>query len=118
MNLTKHTGTKLTNHKVPAAKRITMKNVMLLDGGDGAFVDESVKVKPFIGDDQKLMLKCVDARRLLSTVSRLGLVPASPLQRGTKHFMLAVWKAGLGAALSSQERVPASSVSSAKLLGK
>lgn len=107
----------LTNHIPAGQKPITVKHVMLLDTGDGAFTDDSVKTKPFKGDDRKLMLKCVDAKRLLSALQRLGLPAASPVIRGGKHFMVAVWKKDFASALTAQQHAQLG-FSGSKLLGK
>lgn len=85
-----------------AQKPIKVKHVMLLDTGDGAFTDQSVKVKPCRGDDRKLVLKCTDPQRLLDAAKRMGLALAGAPTKGAKHWILFVWKAQFGEKLLSQ----------------
>lgn len=85
----------------PIAKPITVKTVMLLDTGDGCFIDGSVKVKPHKTDASKLALKCVDRVRLLDAVKRMGLTLASPPVKGGKHWIAFVWKGAMQTALAA-----------------
>lgn len=81
---------------------IKVKHVMLLDTGDGAFIDESVKVKPHKTDDAKLAVKCTDLTRLFDALERMGLTLVGPPVKGAKHYIAFVWKKGFGDALLSQ----------------
>lgn len=107
--LTKYTGgtmAKATNGaalaKHGAHKPITVKHVMLLDTGDGAYIDASVKVKPHKTDDRKLVLKCTDLQRLTDAAQRMGLNLCGLPRHGNKHWIAFVWKSGFGEALALQ----------------
>lgn len=103
-NLTKYNKQQIAQHTTtaPVQKPVTLKHIMLLDTGDGAFTDESVKVKPCKGDDRKLVLKCTDPQRLLDAAKRMGLALAGKPTQGTKHFILFVWKQDFGLKLNAQ----------------
>lgn len=99
-SLTKKSCGPLTTPGAPHG--IKIKHVMLLDTGDGAYTDQSVKVKPHKSNPKKLCLKCTDAKRLLDAVKRMGLTVCSPMIRGSKHFILFVWKNEFGDLMLSQ----------------
>lgn len=84
------------------AKPITLKQVAILDTGDGAYIDQSVKVKPHRKDARKLVLKCVDLKRLTAAVTGLKLTPCGAPVRGSKHWVVIVWKTGFSDALLAQ----------------
>lgn len=67
-------------------KGLLVKHVMVLDTEDGAFTDDSVKVKPDRKDPSRVVFKCVDAGRLLTALSRAGLC-AARVVRGRKHYV-------------------------------
>jgi len=94
--MVKHGGAPLA---MKGSHPIKVKHVMLLDCGDGAYVDASVKVKPHVSDPNKLAVKCVDLARLLDALKRMGLKLAGPLVRGGKHHIAIVYKADLADAL-------------------
>lgn len=101
-NLTKTTAQQMTKHTAAPAKLPTLKQVMVLDTNDGAFIDESVKVKPHKTDARILVLKCTDPKRLVDAAKAMGLALAGIPVKGTKHFILFVWKDSFGLALGNK----------------
>lgn len=106
--LTKYTGGQMAKANGGAVqahgahKGITLKQVMILDTGDGAFIDASVKVKPHKTNPNQLVLKCTDQKRLVEAAKRMGLTLIGMPQRGSKHWIAFVWKQGFGDALALQ----------------
>lgn len=70
-----------------------IKQVMIADIGDGAFTDQSIKVKPN-KTGPGFVLKCTDRARLLAGLAQAGVDPRLvEIKRGSKHWVAFVNKA-------------------------
>lgn len=85
--------------KTDALPTVQLKQVLLLDVGDGAFIDHSVKIKPHKTNPHKLAIKCTNGPRLLKALQALGLKPCGAPIKGTKHYIVIVWKSAFDAAM-------------------
>jgi hypothetical protein len=100
----------------PAAKKgLKAKHVMLIDAGDGAYTDDSVKVKPDRDNPDQVVFKCIDAARLLRVLTDAGLC-ATRVVKGAKHHIAFVDAAAFQASLTSHASSPLLGVSAPKLL--
>jgi hypothetical protein len=78
---------------------LTIKQVMIADLGDGAFTDQSIKIKP----NKKgpgVVLKCTDRKRLVAGLAQAGIDAGMvQIKRGGKHWIAIVGIPGVGSAL-------------------
>lgn len=72
---------------------------VVMDTHDGAFTDESVKIKPHKTDARKVVLKCTDPHRLAKAVAQMGVKACGPMIKGAKHYIVVAWKDSLQKAL-------------------
>lgn len=80
---------------------LKMKKVMLADLGDGAFTDESIKVKPNKAGDG-IVLKCTDKSRLQKGLVKAGFNPIHvKIVKGKKHWIAFLGEFELQTVLSS-----------------
>jgi hypothetical protein len=67
-----------------ALMKMTVKKTILLDLADGAFTDNSVKVKPH-SSGVGVVLKCTSRERLLKALAQAGI--EATIQKGRKHYI-------------------------------
>lgn len=78
-----------TSIAAPMLGQLKIKQVFVADTGDGAFTDQSVKIKPN-KNGPGLVLKCVDLERLKTVIYQAnpGYAPsAAVIRKGSKHFI-------------------------------
>lgn len=103
--------------KGKVTKGLKVKHVMLLDTGDGAFTDHSIKVKPHNTDPSILVFKCTKKARLLQAMKDAGLKPITKIIKGSKHWIAFVGAQEFGLALASGNHSFALPSSTTKQLG-
>lgn len=81
-----HTVAKHTTKPSAAPQPLKLKQVLIIDSGDGAFTDASVKVKPADGNPAQMVFKCTDKARLLTQLAASGITPIKVV-KGSKHFI-------------------------------
>lgn len=81
-------------------KGLKLKQVMVLDLGDGAFTDKSVKVRPHKTDANRVVFKCVSLKRLKKALADAG-IRVAQIVKGKKHFIAFIGVAEYQAALSA-----------------
>ena len=89
-----HSSNKISNKKQKQALAsaqaeqallaIGMKKTMLLDLGDGAFTDQSVKIRPNT-DGTGIVMKCTSEKRLLEALTRANI--QAKVFKGSKHWI-------------------------------
>lgn len=66
---------------------LTFKSVLVADTGDGAFTDQSVKIKPNT-EGPGFVFKCVDRKRLEVALLAAGFNPTQvEIKKGNKHWV-------------------------------
>jgi len=66
---------------------LCVQQVFIADVGDGAFLDDAVKIKPN-RHGPGIVMKCIDSRRLKIALQRAGYDPEkTKIVRGRKHFI-------------------------------
>lgn len=94
-----HTIAKHAAKPNAAPQPLKLKQVLIIDSGDGAFTDASVKVKPADGNPAQMVFKCIDKARLLMQLAASGIKPIKVV-KGTKHYIAFVHATDVTAALA------------------
>ena len=98
----------------PMGGGIVLKSVLIIDTGDGAFTDDSVKIKPHRTNPALQVWKCTDRARLVKALASAGITAS--ITRGRKHFVAVVGVAAVAAALAAKPASHALKAVGAKLL--
>lgn len=78
-------------------ENLNVKQMFIADVGDGAFTDDSVKVKPN-RNGSGLVLKCVCLKRLHKALKQAGFDPHTvKIIKGSKHFIAFLGEVAMGA---------------------